>query len=220
MSVENVADDQDGRHQVGARLQAFREARRLSVRKTALAAGVSPSFVSQLERGKSNASVAVLQKLCDVLDIHVSDLFASTDPAVKPVRMATREPLVTREGITKYLITPSSHSPLALYDATFDPAANTGDPYSHAGLIETVVVLHHEVTIQLGDDPYILKTGDSISYVSETPHRISNHTSERSRIHWLCAPVLAAGDRNEAARDAAPRRSGDGSATLGKEQPS
>src|SRR5262245_44693908 len=141
MSAE-ISTDRDGSpHQVGARLQAFREARRLSVRKTALGAGVSASFVSQLERGKCNASVAVLQRLCEVLGIHVSDLFASAEAGVRPVRMTTREPLVTREGITKYLITPSSHSPLALYDATFEPAASTGDPYSHAGLIETVVVL-------------------------------------------------------------------------------
>ena len=68
-----------------------------------------------------------------------------------------------------------------------------------------VVVLAHQVTIQLGDDPHILKTGDSISYASETPHRISNHTNERSRIHWLCAPVRAAGERNESSSDPSPR---------------
>jgi transcriptional regulator with XRE-family HTH domain len=196
MTSEIAADGDGSLNQVGARLQAFRQNRRLSVRKTALTAGVSPSFVSQLERGKCNASVAVLQRLCDVLGIHVSDLFAPTGAGTKPVRMSTREPLVTREGITKYLITPSSHSPLALYDATFEPSANTGDPYSHYGLIETIVVLGNEVTVQLADDAHILKTGDSISFSSETPHRVSNHTSDRSRIHWLCAPVLPSGEQN------------------------
>lgn len=197
MTSGNIADDDRSKDQVGARLQAFRMSRSLSVRKTALAAGVSPSFVSQLERGKCNASVAVLQRLCDVLGIHVSDLFAPNNTGAKPVRMSTREPLVTREGITKYLITPSSHSPLALYDATFEPAAHTGDPYSHYGLIETIVVLLNEVTIQLGDEAHILKTGDSVSFSSETPHRVSNHAGDRSRIHWLCAPVLAAGEQNK-----------------------
>lgn len=190
-------DDDGGLNQVGARLQAFRQNRGMSVRKTALAAGVSASFVSQLERGKCNASVAVLQRLCDVLGLHVSDLFAPTSTGAKPVRMSTREPLVTREGITKYLITPSAHSPLALYDATFAPSANTGDPYSHYGLIETIVVLLNEVTIQLDDEAHILKTGDSISFSSETAHRVSNHTGDLSRIHWLCAPVLAAGEQNK-----------------------
>lgn len=206
MSAEIINERDGNPPQVGARLQAFRQARQLSVRKTALAAGVSASFVSQLERGKCNASVAVLQRLCDVLGLHVSDLFAPADSGVRPVRMATREPLVTREGITKYLITPSSYSPLALYDATFAPAANTGDPYSHAGLIETVVVLDGEVTIQLGDDPHILRAGDSVSYPSETPHRIFNHTEGSSRIHWVCAPVLAAGERNEPKRDSVQSR--------------
>jgi transcriptional regulator with XRE-family HTH domain len=176
---------------VGSRFQAFREARRLSVRKTALAAGLSASFVSQFERGRCNASVAVLQRLCDAIGIHTSDLFVPTDPGAHPVRAATREPLVTPEGITKFLITPTEHSPLALYDATFEPAANTGEPYSHVGLVETVVVLSHEVTIQLGDNAHILKAGDSVSFSSETPHRIFNHSNDRSRIHWLCAPVLA-----------------------------
>jgi transcriptional regulator with XRE-family HTH domain len=197
MASENTADDDGSLNQVGARLQAFRQNRSLSVRKTALAAGVSPSFVSQLERGKCNASVAVLQRLCDVLGIHVSDLFAPLNTGAKPVRMSTREPLITREGITKYLITPSSYSPLALYDATFEPSANTGDPYSHVGLIETIVVLLGEATVQLADEAHILKTGDSISFSSETPHRVSNHTSDRSRIHWLAAPVLSSGEQNK-----------------------
>jgi transcriptional regulator with XRE-family HTH domain len=197
MTAENTADEDGSRNEVGARLQAFRQSRGLSVRKTALGAGVSASFVSQLERGKCNASVAVLQRLCDVLGLHVSDLFAPAGMGAKPVRMSTREPLVTREGITKYLITPTSYSPLALYDATFESSANTGDPYSHFGLIENIVVLLNEVTVQLGDEAHILKLGDSVAFSSETPHRVSNHTNGVSRIHWLCAPVLSAGEQNK-----------------------
>ena len=182
--------------QVGARLHAFRQARQLSVRKTAIAAGVSPSFVSQLERGKSNASVAVLQRLCDALEIHISDLFDSVDVGSKPVKSTSRRPLDYREGIVKYLITPSRCGPLAWYDAEFDASAHTGEPYSHHGIVETVMVLANEVTVQLADDAYILKPGDSISFSSETAHRISNHTTERSRIHWLCAPVIPSGNKD------------------------
>src|SRR5258705_13910757 len=61
---------------LGERLRAIRLLRRRTLKDIAAAAGVSESFVSQLERGRSSASVATLQRLAAALGIEVSDLFA------------------------------------------------------------------------------------------------------------------------------------------------
>ena len=58
-----------GRLEVGERLRAIRLLRRLTLREVAEAAGVSESFVSQLERGRSSASVATLQRLAAAVGI-------------------------------------------------------------------------------------------------------------------------------------------------------
>ena len=62
---------------LGERMRAIRLLRRKTLKEVAEAAGVSESFVSQLERGRTSASVASLQRLAGALGIEVSDLFAT-----------------------------------------------------------------------------------------------------------------------------------------------
>jgi len=62
---------------VGARLRARREARGISLRQFARDLDVSASFISQLETGKAQPSVATLFAICSALDIATDELFES-----------------------------------------------------------------------------------------------------------------------------------------------
>ena len=48
---------------LGERLRAIRQLRRKTLKSVATAAGISESFLSQLERGRTNATIATLQRL-------------------------------------------------------------------------------------------------------------------------------------------------------------
>jgi DNA-binding XRE family transcriptional regulator/mannose-6-phosphate isomerase-like protein (cupin superfamily) len=61
---------------VGARLRQARQRSGLSLREVARQLGVSASFVSQLENGKSQPSVATLYSLAQLLDVSIDELFA------------------------------------------------------------------------------------------------------------------------------------------------
>lgn len=61
---------------VGARLRARREARGISLRQFARDLDVSASFISQLETGKAQPSVATLFSICNALAISTDELFA------------------------------------------------------------------------------------------------------------------------------------------------
>ncbi len=65
---------------IGARLRARRLARGISLRQFARDLDVSASFISQLETGKAQPSVATLFAICTALDIATDDLFDSTAP--------------------------------------------------------------------------------------------------------------------------------------------
>jgi quercetin dioxygenase-like cupin family protein/DNA-binding XRE family transcriptional regulator len=68
---------------VGGRLRAGRQARGLSLRELAARVGVSASMLSQVENGKSLASVSTLHALVTELDISLDELFrADAAPAV------------------------------------------------------------------------------------------------------------------------------------------
>ena len=63
---------------LGVRLKRIREKSGMSLRAVARQLGVSASFLSQLENGKSQPSVATLYSLAQLLDVSIDELF-STD---------------------------------------------------------------------------------------------------------------------------------------------
>src|SRR6267142_340037 len=65
---------------LGERLRAIRQLRRKTLKEVASAAAISESFLSQLERGRTNATIATLQRLSTALGIEVSDLFTTGRP--------------------------------------------------------------------------------------------------------------------------------------------
>lgn len=76
----------------GTAIRALREVQRLSIRKLAGLAGLSPSTLSRIESGDLGASHETLSRLAEVLSAPVQDL-AHGDDVKAPVKQknATRE---------------------------------------------------------------------------------------------------------------------------------
>jgi transcriptional regulator with XRE-family HTH domain len=175
---------------VGERLRSIRLLRRRTLKEVAAAAGVSESFVSQLERGRSSASVATLQRLANALGIEVSDLFATDGlPRPRVLRREARQLLVWGHLGRKALLTPKPFHSLEVVAAEFDPGGSTGDePYTHGDSEELLLVVRGRVHLQLGTDVYDLDTGDSVHYRSSTPHRVSNPGSGPAEVLFVISP--------------------------------
>jgi transcriptional regulator with XRE-family HTH domain len=62
----------------GATLRKLRELKRMSLRKTAAAAKISPTYLAQLERNESTPSEDVVFALADALDYEGDHLLATT----------------------------------------------------------------------------------------------------------------------------------------------
>jgi DNA-binding XRE family transcriptional regulator len=61
---------------LGARIRHERQAAGLTIRKLAGKIGVSPSLISQIERGRASPSVATLWSIASELGLPVGDLFS------------------------------------------------------------------------------------------------------------------------------------------------
>lgn len=70
-------DDGNPVGHLGARLKDARGRSGMSLREVARQLGVSPSFVSQMENGKSQPSVATLYSMAQLLDVSIDELFES-----------------------------------------------------------------------------------------------------------------------------------------------
>jgi len=185
-----AAQETNGKLELGERLRAVRQLRRLTLREVATAAGVSESFVSQLERGRSSASVATLQRLAAAVGIEISDLFAA-EPQAGPrvLRREERQQLEWGHLGRKALLTPKPFHSLEVVAAGFDPGGSTGDePYTHGDSEELLLVLAGRVQLQLGSELLDLSTGDSVNYRSSTAHRVSNPGAEPAEVLFVISP--------------------------------
>ena len=60
---------------LGKRIKTLRTSRGISARHLAQSSGIDPSLISKIENGISNPSIDTLQKICDTLDVSMSDFF-------------------------------------------------------------------------------------------------------------------------------------------------
>ena len=63
------------RREIGLRVRQIREAQGLSLRKLALMVGMDYKYLFSIEHGEANATIDVLAKIADGLNIELRDLF-------------------------------------------------------------------------------------------------------------------------------------------------
>jgi transcriptional regulator with XRE-family HTH domain len=178
-------------NEVGERLREVRHLRRRTLKSVADRAGVSESFLSQVERGKASASIASLTRIAGALGVSVADLFEPNGSRRRPrvLRRDARPVLAFGTLGCKYLITPRPLEHLEVFVGELDPGGSTGDePYTHGDSEELLVVLHGTVHLQLGTEVFELRSGDSIDYRSSTPHRLSNAGEDAAEVMWIISP--------------------------------
>ena len=175
---------------VGERLRAIRSLRRATLKMVADRAGVSESFLSQVERGKASASIASLRRIAGALGVSVADLFEpSGPPRPKVLRRDERPSLAFGVLGRKLLLTPRPLNHLEVFMGELDVGGSTGaEPYAHGDSEELFVVLRGNVQLELGGDMHELEAGDSIDYRSSTPHRVLNVGNEQAEVMWIISP--------------------------------
>ena len=175
--------------ELGERIRAIRQLRRRTLKEIATAAGISESFLSQLERGRTNATIATLQRLATALGIEVSDLFSTGSSRPRVIRREAREFVAWGKEGRKALLTPKPFHSLEVVVARFEPGGSTGDePYTHGDSEELLIVVEGSVHVQLGTEVHDVTAGDSVHYQSSTPHRVSNPGDETAEVLFVISP--------------------------------
>jgi transcriptional regulator with XRE-family HTH domain len=175
---------------VGERLRDLRRFRRATLRTIADRSGLSESFLSQVERGRSSASIASLRKIADALGVSMADLFEPDGvPGPKVLRRADRPALAFGVLGKKSLLTPRALHHLEVFVGELQVGGSTGEqPYVHGDSEELVVVISGSVQLELGGELFELESGDSIDYRSSTPHRVTNTGQELAEVMWIISP--------------------------------
>jgi transcriptional regulator with XRE-family HTH domain len=181
----------------------------MRVAELAREVGVTPSLISQIERGMSRPSVSTLFAIAQALDVPVDAFFREPHqpaaPAAQPdgspgdghtpaglgpataadgryaVRRDGRAVIDIEGGVRWERLTRSTLDHLDFFELVYEPGAESHPrQYTHPGT-EMVLVMSGCLEITVGFERYLLEPGDSIDFPSSMPHRYVNPSAQTAR---------------------------------------
>jgi transcriptional regulator with XRE-family HTH domain len=186
---------------IGSRIRAAREAAGVSVRELGRRVGVSPSHISQVERGLGSFSVSALYSVASQLQISLDSLFEvptgvalDRDPDAAPsaldgtfvLRAPDRPAIKLKSGPRWERLTAESEPDAEFLEVIYDPSAGEAEPeFSRHEGVEYGVVVAGALSVQVGFDATVLYPGDSIRLDSSLPHRYWNAGATQVRAIWF-----------------------------------
>lgn len=69
----------DNNFNYGERLRTLRRERGLTQEEVALRADITASYYGQLERNIANPTISMLNKICDVMGVSITDIFTNSN---------------------------------------------------------------------------------------------------------------------------------------------
>lgn len=170
---------------LGVNIKTLRKNQQMTLKDLANKTGYSISFLSQLERGKSSATLESLKNISQALNVEPGYFFKNSSRSSDLIQRDTLE--------TKHMKRHKIHYQ-SLYDSIDDPVfsphlvvlnphQNEGNLIKHPGQ-EFLYVLEGQLTVKIDENIYILDPSESIMFDSNHEHYWYNYTDES--VKFLC----------------------------------
>jgi transcriptional regulator with XRE-family HTH domain len=180
---------------VGKAIRTLRKEKGLSLRELSRLAGLSTSFLSMVERGRSSLALTSLNNVAKALDTDLADLFISERkvrvshplPHVSRAEEDGRLAIASSQRVYKVL---SPRAPGLILEpllVTVQPNSGFEEPYNHEGE-EFAHVIEGELIFTVDGEDHHLGPGDSIHLLSTVPHAIRNDADEPAKVLWVLTP--------------------------------
>ncbi len=178
---------------LGADLRALRKARGLTLADLADRLGRSVGWLSQVERDKSEPTIADLRGIAAKLDVSVSMLFRhAAAPAHESgyvVRKTSRRPIgVSIDGLTEELLSPDLTDDFEMVHSTFAPGSAISEPVSRPTQ-EVGYLVSGRLDIEIMGHTHTINPGDSFRIRGEA-FRWSNPYEMPAVAVWVIAPPV------------------------------
>jgi transcriptional regulator with XRE-family HTH domain len=193
-------DEAATRAELGGKIRALRNSAGLTINQLAEGAGVSPSLISQVERGVAEPSLSSLRRIARFLNVPVASLFVGGGDQPPDSFNRRGERLIVRAGARKLLKAPESAMTYELLqpdlagrayeivEVEFPPGSRMPEePAFHEGEESTVVLSGELIAFHDGEE-FTLHAGDTITWDPELEHWIENRTEEPATVISVVSP--------------------------------
>ena len=166
---------------IGNRLLKLRRERKLTLKHLANETGLTPIYISQIEKGEKIPPVAVLLQLSRALEIDSSILLRQEKERADKKSADDYEKRT--EDYTYETLTPEArHKHLKAFKVFIDPKSDhKGVSYQHLGE-EFQYVLKGKVEVIVGENKNTLGPGDCLHFNSSIVHKLRNIGTEKAEL--------------------------------------
>lgn len=201
--------------ELGGKIRAERNKRRLTLEAVSKKTGLSRSLISQVERGKTEPSITTLKKIAAAFGFSVVNFFSNGTtgtpyddwnyPQAPPEKCVVQHEYikkvqVVRSGRRKRfalpgsnvmydLLTPDMNRQMESLYMVVKPGETSGDEPMFDFLGEKMgLVLKGVLEVTVGDEVFRLDAGDCIYYPANVPHSWRAVEGESIEVIWILTP--------------------------------
>lgn len=182
--------DTDTLRGLGERIRNLRVERDLTLAALSAKSQISVGMLSHIERGKTSASLKLLDRLRVALGVPLASFFDHkanrSDEEGTITRLGKRSMLsFSKTGLTKELLSPPGHSELEMLMLSIEVGGGSGaDPWRRNGE-KAGYVLQGRFELQIGDKTHVLDQGDAFQFDSRQPHTFRNLAAIETKVIWV-----------------------------------
>lgn len=174
---------------LGARIRTRRRIINHTLEQTATAAGISTSFLSQVERDLTTPSVKSLKRIAHALNMPIQYF---VDNAEASICRAPQQQSFGLGGLPwsfAHLTAPVPNGQLQSILVRV-PAGTSSLTLPTPALEETLYVTAGELMLVLEGETFVLRPGDAAYYRSNQTHHWANHGDVETQVIWTGTPRL------------------------------
>ena len=158
---------------LGTRLRSLRTERDWTLEELSKRADLSPPYLSRLEAGERQPSLAALISMAQAFEIPIAALFEKGQPAsrIAVTKAGSGQPHISNGAMYTPLTgrRDKTHLNAVLLDV---PVRLTDRTMNRHDSEEFVYILSGAVTLTVGDESVTLSVGDAAHYDAREPHRM------------------------------------------------
>ena len=166
----------------GAKMRQLRQMRKISFEHLANMTGFSQRYLKEIEESKVIPPVAAVIQISKALSVNSGSFLSAEEKEASEKRR--KEGFYKRTQAYSYkTLTPEAETKhMKAFLVTIDPRQDHRMvEYRHEGE-EFIYVLRGEVEVRVGENPNILKKGETLHFDSGIPHKLRNLSEEEAKL--------------------------------------